>query len=73
MCRVKATGEIVAIKKMKKIEMVKKNQIGHVRAERDLLANANIPWIVGLKSAFKVYRKLFRHIIFILLKILLEV
>jgi serine/threonine kinase 38 len=51
-CRCKRSGEIVAIKKMKKSEMVYKNQVGHVRAERDVLANANIPWIVQLKYSF---------------------
>jgi len=37
---------------MKKEEMIFKNQIGHVRAERDVLANADIPWIVDLKCSF---------------------
>lgn len=48
-CRHKPTGEIVAIKKMKKKEMLMKNQIAHVRAEKDILSNANNPWIVELK------------------------
>ena len=42
-CRKKDTGEIVAIKKMKKEEMIYKNQVGHVRAERNVLAHADIP------------------------------
>ena len=37
-CRDKRTGEVVAVKKMKKSEMLAKNQIAHVRAERDILA-----------------------------------
>ena len=36
-CKDKLTGEIVAVKKMKKHEMLSKNQIAHVRAERDIL------------------------------------
>lgn len=36
-CRDKETKEIVAIKKMKKAEMIFKNQLGHIRAERDIL------------------------------------
>ena len=36
-CREKATGSIVAIKKMKKDEMHKKNQIIHMRTEREIL------------------------------------
>jgi len=52
-CKYKLTGEIVAIKKMKKEEMYKKNQILHVRAERDVLSEAKIPWIVELKYSFQ--------------------
>ena len=48
-CRHKKTQKIVAIKKMKKTEMILKNQEKHVRAERDALAVAqNNPWIVEL-------------------------
>lgn len=54
LCRWKETGEIVVIKKMKKSEMVFKNQVTHIRAERDVLAAANIPWIVELKCSFQV-------------------
>lgn len=53
LCRWKETGEIVVIKKMKKSEMVFKNQVTHIRAERDVLAAANIPWIVELKCSFQ--------------------
>ncbi len=52
-CRDKATGEIVAIKKMKKSEMLVKGQVGHVRAEKEVLATSNIPWIVDLKYSFQ--------------------
>jgi len=48
-CRHKSSGEVVAIKKLKKKEMLMKNQITHVRAEKDILSNADIPWIVDLK------------------------
>jgi len=53
LCRVKETGEIVAMKKMKKSEMKCKNQVKHVKAERDVLASANNPWIVELKYSFQ--------------------
>ena len=52
-CRYKQTNEIVAIKKMRKDEMYKKNQILHVRAERDVLSEAKIPWIVELRYSFQ--------------------
>ena len=51
-CKVKATGEVVAIKKMKKTEMIYKNQVAHVKAERDILSLAKCPWIVELKYSF---------------------
>lgn len=46
LCRWEKTGQLVAVKKMKKTEMVFKNQIAHVKAERDVLAAADNPWIV---------------------------
>ena len=52
-CKYTPTGEIVAVKKMKKDEMYKKNQILHVRAERDVLSEARLPWVVELKYSFQ--------------------
>ena len=49
----KKTKEILALKKMNKNEMLCKNQMQHVKAERDILANAANPWIVGLKYSFQ--------------------
>ena len=51
-CRWKDNQQIVAIKKMKKEEMIYKNQVGHVTAERNVLALANQPWIVDLICSF---------------------
>ena len=51
-CRHRKTNEVVAVKKMKKQEMLYKNQVAHVRAERDILSLANNPWIVELKYSF---------------------
>lgn len=41
------------MKKMNKSEMEYKNQISHVRAERDILASAANHWIVELKCSFQ--------------------
>jgi len=38
---------------MKKSEMVKKNQVAHIRAERDVLALADNPWVVKLHFSFQ--------------------
>ena len=45
-------GQLVAIKKMKKEDMIKKNQSKRVIAEREILAQADDKWIVDLHSSF---------------------
>ena len=52
-CRHIETGDVVAVKKMKKKEMLYKNQVTHVRSERDILVKAKNPWIVNLKYSFQ--------------------
>lgn len=52
-CREKETGDIVAIKKLKKEEMIRKNQIVHVRTENIILRTINSPFIVKLKASFQ--------------------
>ena len=47
-CRHRESGQIVAMKKMKKNEMEQKNQIEHIKAERDVLVKAKNEWIVDL-------------------------
>ncbi len=51
-CRQKETGSIVAVKKMRKEDMIKKNQLMHVRTEKEILTADN-PWIVKLKYSFQ--------------------
>ena len=51
--RHKTTREILALKKMNKTEMVFKNQMQHIKAERDILATATNTWIVSLKYSFQ--------------------
>ena len=52
-CRWKDNSEIIAMKKMNKSEMIYKNQVSHIRAERDVLATAQNLWIVELKCSFQ--------------------
>jgi len=47
------TGKIYAMKTLLKNEMLKKDQLAHVRAERDVLAEANTPWVVQLFYSFQ--------------------
>ncbi|KAJ1497765.1 Serine/threonine-protein kinase [Coelomomyces lativittatus] len=49
-------GRIYAMKTLKKGEMLKKDQLAHIRAERDLLAlsvDQNSPWVVQLYFSFQ--------------------
>ena len=52
-CRHIDSGDIVAIKKMRKEDMLSKNQIIHVRTEREILTSAKNPWIVNLRYSFQ--------------------
>ncbi|EIN10639.1 kinase-like protein [Punctularia strigosozonata HHB-11173 SS5] len=47
------TGRIYAMKTLRKEEMLKKDQLAHVRAERDVLAESNSPWVVQLFYSFQ--------------------
>ncbi|KAH9951573.1 AGC/NDR protein kinase [Amylocystis lapponica] len=47
------TGKIYAMKTLRKDEMLKKDQLAHVRAERDVLAESNSPWVVQLFYSFQ--------------------
>ena len=38
---------------MRKEDMLSKNQITHVRTEREILTSSKIPWIVNLKYSFQ--------------------
>lgn len=51
--RAKGTSEILAMKKMKKSEMIAKRQVQHIRAEKDILSLAHSPWVVELKYSFQ--------------------
>ena len=52
-CRKKDDKRVYAMKIMKKTEMLKKNQVAHIRAERDVLALADNPWVVKLHFSFQ--------------------
>lgn len=59
-CRYKETGNIFAVKKMKKEVMINKNQLFHVRTERDILSSSNDnPWITQLRYSFQDEKSLY--------------
>eukprot|EP01103_Thecamoeba_quadrilineata_P017014 TRINITY_DN587_c0_g1_i2.p1 TRINITY_DN587_c0_g1~~TRINITY_DN587_c0_g1_i2.p1 ORF type:complete len:504 (-),score=70.91 TRINITY_DN587_c0_g1_i2:25-1536(-) len=52
------TNKLYAMKKLKKSEMIKNDQVNHVRAERDVLADSNHayyknPWVTSLYFSFQ--------------------
>ena len=49
----KTDGKIYALKSLVKTEMFKKDQLAHVRAERDILAESDSPWVVKLQTTFQ--------------------
>ncbi|GJZ64589.1 serine/threonine-protein kinase 38-like protein, partial [Tanacetum coccineum] len=49
-CREKSTTNVYAMKKLKKSEMLRRGQVEHVKAERNLLAEVDINCIVKLWS-----------------------
>uniref|UniRef100_A0A9I9DB80 non-specific serine/threonine protein kinase n=1 Tax=Cucumis melo TaxID=3656 RepID=A0A9I9DB80_CUCME len=53
LCREKKTGNIYAMKKLRKSEMLSRGQVEHVRAERNLLAEVASHCIVKLYYSFQ--------------------
>ena len=51
--------EVYAMKSMLKEAMIMKNQVGHIRAERDILTESENSWIVTLHYSFQDYRNLY--------------
>ncbi|KFA73380.1 hypothetical protein S40288_09913 [Stachybotrys chartarum IBT 40288] len=49
----KGDGKIYAMKSLIKMEMFKKDQLAHVRSERDILAESDSPWLVKLFATFQ--------------------
>lgn len=58
LCRT-TKNEYVAVKKLKKFEMVYKNQIKHIMAEKEVLAEINNEWVPDLKYAFQDNKHLY--------------
>lgn len=52
-CRERTTGKIMAMKRLRKSEMVRRGQVDHVKAERNLLAEVNHQTVVKLYYSFQ--------------------
>jgi serine/threonine kinase 38 len=53
------SGEVLAMKQMRKIDMQYKNQRENAREEARALAKANCPWVVGMQYSFQDHHYLY--------------
>ena len=53
LCRKKDTDMLYAMKILRKSDVLKRNQVAHVKAERDILAEADNEWVVKLYYSFQ--------------------
>uniref|UniRef100_A0A0B7AYS4 non-specific serine/threonine protein kinase n=1 Tax=Arion vulgaris TaxID=1028688 RepID=A0A0B7AYS4_9EUPU len=51
--RKRDVGSLYAMKTLKKSNVIKRNQVAHVKAERDILAEADNEWVVKLYYSFQ--------------------
>lgn len=51
--REKTSGKVQAMKKLRKAEMLKRGQVEHVKAERNVLAEVHNPYVVKLYYSFQ--------------------
>ncbi|KAI2642967.1 Serine/threonine-protein kinase 38 [Labeo rohita] len=49
----KDTGHVYAMKILRKADMLQKEQVGHIRAERDILVQADSLWVVKMFYSFQ--------------------
>lgn len=54
----KDTGHVYAMKILRKADMLEKEQVAHVRAERDVLVEADHQWVVKMYYSFQVSVKI---------------
>ncbi|GFG30077.1 hypothetical protein Cfor_06141, partial [Coptotermes formosanus] len=47
------TNHLYAMKTLRKVDVLKRNQVAHVKAERDILAEADNEWVVKLYYSFQ--------------------
>lgn len=53
------TSQLYAMKTLSKEDVLKRNQVAHVKAERDILAEADNEWVVKLYYSFQDERNLY--------------
>ena len=53
------TGKLYAMKTLRKADVLRRNQVAHVKAERDILAEADNEWVVKLFFSFQDIENLY--------------
>lgn len=51
--KIDTTNHLYAMKTLRKADVLKRNQVAHVKAERDILAEADNEWVVKLYYSFQ--------------------
>lgn len=51
--KIDTTNHLYAMKTLRKADVLKRNQVAHVKAERDILAEADNDWVVKLYYSFQ--------------------
>ena len=51
--KIDTTNHLYAMKTLRKADVLKRNQVAHVKAERDILAEADNEWVVRLYYSFQ--------------------
>lgn len=57
--RKRDTGKLYAMKTLRKVDVLRRNQVAHVKAERDILAEADNEWVVKLFFSFQDVENLY--------------
>ena len=52
---------LFALKTLRKRDVLRRNQVAHVKAERDILAEADNEWVVKLYYSFQVRSTFYTH------------
>lgn len=59
LCRKIDTGEVLALKRMKKARFTEKNDVLRVMKEREVMVKSNSPWLARLKYCFQTETHLY--------------
>lgn len=51
--KIDSSNHLYAMKTLRKADVLKRNQVAHVKAERDILAEADVEWVVKLYYSFQ--------------------